>query len=139
MDGVIPIYTGALRNVRMHGDEARFSVETAGGTVELSADHVIAATGYRPEVSRLPFLDQIAGDIGTIKGAPLLDRSLESSVPGLHFAGFLGAATFGPSMRFIYGARCAAQRLSQHLSHLGDGRRRTTRALQPSEQVGATV
>ncbi len=140
VDGVIPIYTGTLRNVRMHGDEARFLVETAGGAVELAADHVVAATGYRPEVSRLPFLEQVAGDIRTIKGAPLLDRSFESSVPGLHFAGFLSAATFGPSMRFIYGARFAAQRLSQHLSHLGDGRRRTTRAaVQPSEQAGATV
>ena len=140
VDGVIPIYTGTLRNVRMQGEEARLSVETAEGTVELSADHVIAATGYRPEVSRLPFLEQVAGDIRTIKGAPLLNRSLESSIPGLHFAGFMGAATFGPSMRFIYGARFAAQRLSQHLSHLGDGRPRTSRvAVQPPEQAGAAV
>ena len=138
--GVIPIYTGALRDVRMQGDEARLSVETAEGSVELSADHVIAATGYRPEISRLPFLEQISGDIRTIKGAPLLDRSFEASVPGLHFAGFLGAATFGPSMRFIYGARFTAQRLSQHLAHLGDGRRRTTRAaVQPVEQARVTV
>ncbi len=140
VDGVIPIYTGILGDVRIQGDEARLSVETAEGPIELSADHVIAATGYRPEVSRLPFLAQVAGDIRTLKGAPLLDRSFESSVSGLHFAGFLGAATFGPSMRFIYGARFAAQRLSQHLSHLGDGRRRTTRvAVQPSEQAGVTV
>ena len=140
VDGVIPIHTGSLRDVRMHGDEARLSVETAGGPVELSADHVIAATGYRPEVSRLPFLQQVSGDIRTIKGAPLLDRSFESSVPGLHFAGFLAAATFGPSMRFIYGARFAAQRRPPHLPPLGSGHRRTARATaQPSEQAGATV
>ncbi len=140
VDGVIPIHTGVLRTVQMRGEQAHLSVDTAEGPVELSADHVIAATGYRPEISRLPFLEQIAGDIRTIKGAPSLDRSLESSVPGLHFAGFLGAATFGPSMRFIYGARFAAQRLSQHLSHLGDGRRRTAyAAAQPSEQARVTV
>ena len=138
--GIIPIHTGTLSNVRMQGDEARLSVETTEGLVELSADHVIAATGYRPEVSRLPFLEQVSGDIQTIKGAPLLNRSFESSVSGLHFAGFLSGATFGPSMRFIYGARFAAQRLSQHLSHLGDGRRRTVRvAAQPSEQAGVAV
>lgn len=140
VDGVIPIHTGTLRTVRMHGEEARLSVETAEGPVELAADHVIAATGYRPEVSRLPFLEGIAPDIKTIKGAPLLDRSFEASVPGLHFAGFLGAATFGPSMRFIYGARFAAERLSQHLSHLGDSRRRTSDVgMKQSEQAGVTV
>lgn len=140
VDGVIPIRTGALRGVRMHGDGARLLLETAEGSVELSADHVIAATGYRPEVGRLPFLEGIAGDIRTVRGAPLLDRGFESSVPGLHFAGFLGASTFGPSMRFIYGARFAAQRLSQHLSRLGDGRRRTARvAVTQSEQARVTV
>jgi hypothetical protein len=129
-----------VMNQPLYSAKPALSVETAGGTVELSTDHVIAATGYRPEVSRLPFLEQVSGDIQTIKGAPLLDRSFESSVPGLHFAGFLSGATFGPSMRFIYGARFAAQRLSQHLSHLGDGRRRTARAaVQSSEQAGATV
>lgn len=140
VDGVIPIQIGTLRDVRMQGEEARLSVQAAEGLVELSADHVIAATGYRPEVSRLPFLDGIAGDIRTVKGAPLLDRGFESSVPGLHFAGVLGAATFGPSMRFIFGARFAAQRLSQHLSRLGDGRRRTARvAVQQSQQAVITV
>lgn len=140
VDGVIPIHTGALRNVRMIGDEARLHVETAGGPVELAADHVIAATGYRPEISRVPFLEPIAGDIRTVNGAPLLDRSFEASVPGLHFAGFLSAATFGPSMRFIYGARFAAQQLSQRLAHLGDGQRRASRVVvQPSEQAGAAV
>lgn len=140
VDGVIPIHTGKLCQVQMHGGEARLSVETAAGSVELAADHVIAATGYRPEVSRVLFLEQVCSDIQTINGAPLLDRSLESSVPGLHFAGFMGAATFGPSMRFIYGARFAAQRLSQHLSHFGDGRRRPARVrVQHSEQAGAAI
>ena len=52
----------------------------------------------------------------------MLNRSFEASVRGLYFAGYLSAATFGPSMRFIYGAGFAARRISGHLSHLRDSR-----------------
>lgn len=140
VDGVIPIHTGALRGVEMRGDAAHLAVDTSEGSVEIAADHIVAATGYRPEISRLPFLGQLRGDIQTINGAPLLNRSFESSVPGLHFAGFMGAATFGPSMRFIYGARFAAERVSRHLSHLGEGKSRAGRvAAHQPEQAGAAV
>jgi len=121
VDGVIPIHTGRLRSVNARRGEVRLSITTAQRSVELTADHVIAATGYRPEVRRLPFLAQLQHEIRTIHGAPLLNRSFECSKPGLHFAGFLAAATFGPSMRFIYGTRFAAHRIARGLSYLGEG------------------
>ena len=125
VDGVIPIHTGSLRSAEARGDEVHLTVDTVDGAISLTADHVVAATGYRAEVSRLPFLSRVLGDITTINGAPLLNRSFESSLPGLHFVGFMGGATFGPSMRFIYGTRFAARRVSQALSYLGEAKPRS--------------
>jgi len=124
VDGVIPIHVGALANVDGRGRDVRLTLRTADGPVEFTADHVIAATGYRPEIARVPILTQMRDKISTINDAPLLSRSFESSVPGLYFAGFLSAATFGPSMRFIHGAQFTACRIAQDLSYLGHARQR---------------
>lgn len=140
VDGVIPIHTGSSSSVDVHGNEVRLSVSTAERPVKLVADHIVAATGYRAEVRRLPFLTQLQDQLQTVNGAPMLSRSFESSVPGLHFVGFMGAATFGPSMRFIYGTRFAARQISQHLSYLGDAKQRAGRiALQQPSEAGASI
>ena len=140
VDGVIPIHTGSLRSADARGSEVHLSVDTPTGPVDLIADHVVAATGYRAEVSRLPFLNRVLGDIKTIKGAPLLNRNFEASLPGLHFVGFMGGATFGPSMRFIYGTRFAARRVAQSLSHLGEAKQSGARlSIQQPSSAGAAV
>ena len=141
VDGVVPIYTGALRRVEECGGEARFAVDTAAGPVELTADHVIAATGYRGDTRRLPFLDAVRTELRTIgQGVPVLNRSFETSISGLYIAGFLSSATFGPSMRFIYGAAFAARQISRHNAHLASGKRRAARmALGPAMQADAPV
>ena len=89
---------------------------SGGGTLERRVDHVIAATGYKASLERLPFLDsdlrrsvQVAGDY------PVLSRRFESSVPGLHFVGLLAAGSFGPLMRFALGADYTARRLGSRL------------------------
>ncbi|HJS88164.1 MAG TPA: NAD(P)-binding domain-containing protein [Acetobacteraceae bacterium] len=124
VDGVVPVHTGALREVAARGDEVRISVDTAEGSVSLAADHVIAATGYCADFRRFSFLDTVAREIQSVGGIPVLNHAFESSVPGLHFLGYLSAPTFGPSMRFIYGTRFAARRVSRHLSYLGEGKKR---------------
>lgn len=116
VEGVVPILTGALTSVTLHGGIVHLSVDSNDRRIELAADHVVAATGYRAETDRLPFLKPLLAGIVTVKGAPLLRRNFESTVPGLHFAGVMGAATFGPSMRFIYGTRFAAERIASHLA-----------------------
>lgn len=141
VDGVVPVHTGQLRRVEAHGGEARFSVDTTAGSVELVADHVIAATGYRGDLRRLPHLSRLQGEVQTIgHGVPVLNRSFESSVPGLYFAGFLSASTFGPSMRFIYGAAFAGRQIARHTAHLAEGKRRPGRlAMRPAMQADASV
>jgi hypothetical protein len=80
-------------------------------------DHVIAATGYRPALERLPFLDaQLRGQIRTAGGAPVLSDAFESSVAGLYWAGLASANSFGPLARFAYGAGFTARRLARKLA-----------------------
>lgn len=83
----------------------------------LDTEHLIAATGYRPDVARMPFLDpELQKAIATLEGAPTVSLQFESSVPGLYFVGPATANSFGPLMRFAVGARFAAPRLARHLA-----------------------
>ncbi len=75
-----------------------------GTSKELEADHVIAATGYRTDLHRLPFLPQaIRSGLRTVAGSPVVGRGYQSSVAGLYFIGPAVAPTFGPVMRFVFG------------------------------------
>ncbi len=86
-------------------------------TQTLGFDHVIAATGYRIDVQRLSLLgDDLRAKIRLIDKSPRLSANFESSVPGLYFAGVTAANTFGPVLRFAFGARFTARRLSRHLA-----------------------
>ena len=83
----------------------------------LRADHLIAGTGYRADVRRIPFLDPDLRDhLATVEQSPKLSRQFELTVPGLYFVGLTAAYSFGPLMRFAFGARFAARRLSSHLA-----------------------
>jgi len=85
-----------------------------GGEQELRSKRVVAATGYSPQIGRLPFLDpDLRGEIAAAGGAPVLDRAFQTSVAGLHFVGYAAAASFGPVMRFVFGADFAARRLAR--------------------------
>lgn len=96
----------------------RLGVRTPDGTtVEMDTEHVIAATGYRPDLARLTFLDAgLRARVRTLGRTPRVGRSFESSVPGLHFVGPAVAATFGPLMRFVCGTGFASPVLSRHLA-----------------------
>ena len=75
------------------------------------------ATGYRVDTARLDYLAPgLRQALATVDDAPILTRHFESSVPHLYFIGPAAAATFGPLMRFAYGARYAAPRLAQRLA-----------------------
>ena len=87
-----------------------------GSTTELLTDHVIAATGYRVSLDRLRFLSsELRSEIREGSGYPVLSGQFESSVPGLYFVGLAAANSFGPVMRFAFGARYAAPRIARAL------------------------
>lgn len=118
VDGVIPVAHGEIISASEHEGEAVLNVQGPNGHAILTADHVVAATGYKTDLRRLAFLEGLCGDIRTVGGAPVLNQQFESSVAGLLFAGFASALSFGPSMRFIYGARFAAAQITRSLSRL---------------------
>jgi thioredoxin reductase len=88
-----------------------------GTREELTADHVIGATGYQVDLAKLAFLPaDLRADIRLCDRSPALSRHFQSSVPGLYFVGVAAANSFGPVSRFAFGARFTAERLSSHLA-----------------------
>jgi thioredoxin reductase len=85
-----------------------------GSPKEITADHVIAATGYKVTVDRLKFLaPDLRTQLKTVQGTPALKSNFESSIPGLYFVGLAAKTNFGPVMRFAFGAGFAAETLTQ--------------------------
>jgi thioredoxin reductase len=96
----------------------RLGLLRADGTrEELTADHVIAATGYKVDLTKLTFLPaDLRSAIKLCDKSPALSRHFESSVPGLYFVGVAAANSFGPVSRFAFGAGFTSARLSSHLA-----------------------
>jgi len=96
----------------------RLGVRVSGrGFNEITADHVLAATGYRTDLDRLTFLDgQLRSTVHTLAGSPDVGPDFQSSAPGLYFVGPAVAPTFGPVMRFVYGAAYAARAVTRSLA-----------------------
>ena len=85
--------------------------------MSLETEHLIAATGYRPDISQLGFLSpSLRQRISVVERAPNLTANFQSSVPGLFFVGPASAYRFGPAQRFVYGARFAAKTVARALS-----------------------
>jgi hypothetical protein len=83
----------------------------------VSTDHVIAATGYHVDLRKLSLLSrQIRSELKSSSFVPILSADFESSIPGLYFIGLASAYSFGPSMRFVVGARFTARRLAAHFT-----------------------
>jgi thioredoxin reductase len=106
-----------IEKASVHGNGILLKARDAqGGRSEIFADHVIAATGYVPDLRRLPFLDAgLRGRIDHVVHTPKLSDHFETSVPGLYAMGSLAANTFGPLMRFMVGAEYAAPRVAARL------------------------
>jgi cation diffusion facilitator CzcD-associated flavoprotein CzcO len=115
--GKFPVHTH-LRALAARADAGslEFSWQDADGNHTTQVDQLITATGYRPDVDRLSLLSpSLRSRIARIATSPLLSAEFESSVPGLYFTGISAALSFGPVMRFAYGAAFTADRLARHL------------------------
>ena len=127
VEGQFPVLTDQAidRAIAGPGGARLGLVTSAGAHSDLAADHVLAATGYRADVRRMAFLDpQLASQLATVANTPAVGRDYESSVPGLYVVGPAVAPTFGPVMRFVYGADHAAGTVSRRLAATA-GRRAT--------------
>jgi hypothetical protein len=100
---------------------------------ELIADHVIAGTGFRVDITGLSFIDPaLQTRITKFAGSPVLSRACETSVPGLFFVGAPAAVSLGPSMRFVAGTHNMAAQVARRLART-TRRRASQSAAQTSE------
>jgi len=117
----VPLLLGSsIVRSEVVGGRACLTLRSARGEEKkISAEHVIAGTGYRVDVNRLTFLSpEILAGITAVGGSPVLSSTLESSVTGLYFAGLAAANSFGPVMRFAFGAGFASGVLTQTVKSL---------------------
>jgi thioredoxin reductase len=117
--GRFPMHLGSkIEDVSIRDGQVELKiVQNDGSNLTLVVDHVIAATGFRVSISRLPFLDDpLRSQIRTVDDTPVLSRSFESSVPGLYLVGVASANAFGPLTRFAYGAKFTAKHIADHLA-----------------------
>ncbi|WP_329622818.1 NAD(P)-binding domain-containing protein [Streptomyces sp. NBC_01255] len=119
VDGHFPVWCArSLVSARQEDGTdgaVRLEVEDPAGRRDvLHTDHVLAATGYRVDVGRIPVLEPaLRTSVATSSGgAPVLSAGFESSVPGLYFTGLAAAPTFGPLLRFVHGTTFAAHRVA---------------------------
>lgn len=117
--GKVPLHLN-MNITKAWVESGQVSLELTDGehSQTLGFDHVIAATGYRVDLERLAILsDDLRPKIRLAGKSPLLSANFESTVQGLYFVGITAANMFGPLMRFAYGARFTARRLSRHLAN----------------------
>jgi thioredoxin reductase len=105
-----------IRNAKSEGSRVRLSLEQPGGAREIETDHVIAGTGFKVDVDRMEYLDPaLRASIRREGPMPQLNADFETSVPGLFVVGIASAPTFGPVMRFMFGAKHVAPVLARRL------------------------
>jgi thioredoxin reductase len=120
-----PVLAGhAVTGVAQRGDEVSLTlVQRDGSRSELTADHIIAATGYRPDLRRLSFLgEDLTRRLATVDDSIAVDSGYQSTVPGMYVIGPAVAPTFGPVMRFVYGSDHAATTVARQLAGSSRGR-----------------
>jgi FAD-dependent urate hydroxylase len=75
----------------------------------LAADHVIFATGYRAELTRVPYLSDVVDQLSITDGFPDLSEGFETSLAGLYITGFASTRDFGPFYGFTAGCASSAR------------------------------
>jgi thioredoxin reductase len=107
-----------LDAARMVGKRVLLRVTDKRGEAHtVECDHVVAATGFRADLARVPFMTPgLLSRIVTTGAAPKLSGGFETTCPGLHVIGPASANSFGPLMRFMTGAEYAAPVLAKHLA-----------------------
>jgi len=117
VEGVIPMSLGrALKSAEATNGKVALTLD---GGESLKFDHVIAATGYKMDLRRIPFLEKsLVTKASLADGTPILSDSFETPVAGLYAVGPAALESFGPLMRFMVGAEFAAPRVAQRLERV---------------------
>jgi cation diffusion facilitator CzcD-associated flavoprotein CzcO len=137
VDGVVDVLTGhRVREAVAVGSGVRLVLD-GPGPAQVEVDHVIAGTGFRVDIARLPFLpQQLRSAVKCLNGHPLVSRAGQASVPGLYFAGAPTVLSIGPSARFIAGTHTLAALLARSAARRAKtGGRRSSAEKQEAARV----
>ena len=81
----------------------------------LSVDRIVFATGYKANVTNVPYLGALVDAIDLIDGFPVLDEAFQTSIPGLYITGFAATRDFGPFLGFTKACPAAARLIVESL------------------------
>jgi thioredoxin reductase len=114
----IPLLLGRkIRSADAHNGQVSLKLSDRNGHEEVVVcDHVIAATGYEPDLRKVPFIHPaLVAKISPRENVTLLSDNFETSQKGLFAVGLTAMHNFGPLMRFMVGAEFAAPRVASAL------------------------
>jgi FAD-dependent urate hydroxylase len=74
----------------------------------LRVDQVVFASGYRADLTRVPYMAGVLREIELADGFPALDEAFGTTLRGLYVTGFSATRDFGPFFGFVKGAPAAA-------------------------------
>jgi thioredoxin reductase len=117
--GRVPILQGySIQNAEARGGGVLLDLVGLDGTLKQHwTSQIITATGYRVDLRRLAFLGgELLSQIRSVDHSPILSRDFQSSMPGLYFVGVTAANSFGPVLRFAFGADFAARHITRQLA-----------------------
>ena len=119
VEGQVPTLLGlSVKWARMQDGGVRLGLTGPGGTREMGADHVIAGTGYRWDMTRLSFFgEQMLASLRNVPGtgSAAVGGDYQTTIPGLYMMGPAVAPTMGPVMRFVFGSEHAATTVARQL------------------------
>jgi pyruvate/2-oxoglutarate dehydrogenase complex dihydrolipoamide dehydrogenase (E3) component len=89
--------------------EGGVTVTLSNGEI-IDVDHIVLATGYKVDVTRLPYLSagNVLERLEIKNGFPILDESFQTSVPGLFITSMPAVQDFGPYFGFTIAVRASA-------------------------------
>lgn len=114
----VPLLLGrSIKNVAARDGQVSLKLsDRNGGEEVVVCDHVIAATGYQPNLRKLAFMDaRLVAAISPRENVTPLSDNFETAVKGLYAVGLTAMHNFGPLMRFMVGAEFAAPRVASAL------------------------
>lgn len=117
--GQVPVLSGQeLVAASINSDGLNLTLrDDANSTTTVQVDHAVCGTGYLVDIRRLGYVEKsLLEHLKHVHHAPVLSPRFESSVKGLFFTGPIAANSFGPLMRFAFGADFACGRLMPILS-----------------------
>jgi hypothetical protein len=125
IDGIVEVLTGgSVRQASPQGGGVRLMLDGPGQRT-VDVDHVIAGTGFRIDLARLPFLpESLRQRVKCVNGHPMVNRAGQTSVPGLYFAGAPTVVSVGPSARFIAGTHTLSALLARSVARKARATRR---------------